>query len=50
MKEKPHIRIGYFDDFKGEDSILISADIEGLLELEDVFMKMANGLPSFNFF
>lgn len=47
--EQRHIRIGHFDDFKGEDSILISADIEGLLELEDVFLKFANGLPSFDF-
>ena len=49
MIEDKHIRIGHFDDFKGEDSILISADIEGLLELEDVFLKLANGLSSFAF-
>ncbi|MES2575879.1 MAG: hypothetical protein V4572_13125 [Bacteroidota bacterium] len=46
--EKQHIRIGYFADFKGEDSILISADIEGLLELEDLFLKLADGLSSFD--
>lgn len=49
MTEHKQIRIKHFDDFKGEDSILISADIEGLLELEDVFLKLANGLASFDF-
>jgi hypothetical protein len=47
--EKRQIRIGHFDNFKGEDSILFSADIEGLLELEDVFLKLSNGLTSFDF-
>lgn len=49
MTENKHIRIGHFDDFRGEDSILISVDIEGLLELEDIFLKLANGLSSFDF-
>ena len=49
MTERKHIRIGYFEDFKGEDSILISADIHGLIELEDVFLKLSNGLEYYDF-
>jgi len=41
MKDKKYIRVGFFDDFKGEDSILISVDIHGLLELEFVFDKLS---------
>lgn len=37
-----NIRIGFFKDFKGEDSILISADIHGLLELESAFLQLAS--------
>ena len=37
MTDEKYIRIGFFDDFKGENSILISADIHGLLELEKIF-------------
>lgn len=47
--EKAHIRIGYFENFKGEDSILISADINGLRELEDIFLRLSQGLPDFDF-
>jgi hypothetical protein len=43
------ICMGYFSDFKGEDSILISVDLHGLLELEDVFLKLADGLAKFSF-
>jgi len=43
------ICIGFFEDFSGEDSILISVDINGLLEMEGVFLKLADGLPDFNF-
>ncbi len=39
MIEK-HIKVGFFNDFKGEDSILISADIHGLLELESIFLML----------
>ena len=46
---KGQIRIGYFENFKGEDSILISVDINGLLELEDLFLKLAEGLNEFDF-
>lgn len=38
-----HIRIGLFNDFEGEDTILISADINGLIELEDTFSRLASG-------
>jgi len=43
------ICIGFFEDFSGEDSILISADIYGLLEMEGIFLKLADGLAEFNF-
>ncbi len=44
-----HIRIGFFENFKGENSILISVDINGLLELEKVFLKLSKNLTDFNF-
>ena len=44
-----NIRIGYYEDFKSYDTILISADINGLLEIENVFLQLAQGLPSFDF-
>lgn len=43
------ICIGFFEDFSGEDSILISVDIYGLLEMESIFLKLADGLSDFNF-
>ena len=43
------ICIGFFEDFSGEDSILISVDIYGLLEMEGIFLKLADGLSDFNF-
>jgi hypothetical protein len=43
------ICIGFFEDFSGEDSILISVDIYGLLEMEAIFLKLADGLADFNF-
>lgn len=42
MKDKSYIRIGFFKDFEGEDSVLISADINGLAELKSVFHKLTN--------
>jgi len=47
--KKGHIHIGYFDNFKGENSILISVDINGLLELENVFLKLSQELSEFDF-
>ena len=47
--DKKYIRIGHFDNFKGENSILISTDIHGLLELENIFLKLSNGLHDFDF-
>jgi hypothetical protein len=49
IDDKKYIRIGHFDNFKGENSILISTDIHGLLELEDIFLKLSNGLHYFDF-
>lgn len=43
------ICIGFFEDFSGEDSILIAVDIYGLLEIEGIFLKLADGLKNFNF-
>ena len=48
-KNQKHIRIGFFENFKGENSILISVDIHGLLELEKVFRKLSKNLTYFNF-
>jgi hypothetical protein len=44
-----YIRTGFYDDFKGYDTILISVDIHGLLEIENAFLQLAQGLFSFNF-
>lgn len=47
--KKGHIHIGYFDNFKGENSIVISVDINGLLEIESIFLKLSQGLSEFDF-
>ena len=44
-----HIRTGFYDNFNGYDTVLISVDIHGLLEIENVFLQLAQGLPSFDF-
>jgi len=44
-----HIRTGFYDDFKGYDTVLISVDINGLLEIENVLLELSNGLSSFDF-
>lgn len=43
------IRIGFYDDFKGYDTVLISVDINGLLEIENVFLRLSQGLSCFEF-
>ncbi|RIV70631.1 hypothetical protein [Flagellimonas aequoris] len=43
LPKMKYIRIGFYEDFKGEDSILISVDIYGLLELETVFDRLSKG-------
>ena len=48
-KDQKHIRIGFFENFKGENSILISVDIHGLLELEKIFLKLSQNLTDFDF-
>ncbi len=45
--QEKYIRIGFFDNFRGEDSVLISVDIHGLLQLEELFDKLANNYNSF---
>ncbi len=47
--KKGHIRIDYFDNFKGENSIVISVDINGLLELENLFLQLSQDLTEFDF-
>lgn len=44
-----HIRTGFYDDFKSYDTVLICVDINGLLEIENVFLRLAQGLFSFDF-
>ena|SRR5688500_10469442 len=44
-----HIRTGFYEDFKGYDTVLISVDTNGLLEIENAFLQLAQGLSSFDF-
>jgi hypothetical protein len=44
-----HIRTGFYDGFKGYDTVLISADIHGLLEIEGAFLQLSKGLAFFDF-
>lgn len=44
-----YIRLGFYDNFKGYDTLLISVDINGLLEIENAFLKLSNGIESFDF-
>ena len=44
-----YIRTGFYDNFKGYDTVLISVDINGLLEVENAFLKLSQGLPHFDF-
>ncbi len=44
-----HIRTGFYDDFKGYDTVLISVDIHGLLEIENTFLQLSQGLSYFDF-
>lgn len=48
MTDKKYIRIGFFENFKGADSVLIEADIYGLLELEDVLLNLAENKKECN--
>jgi hypothetical protein len=44
-----HIRTGFYEDFKGYDTVLISVDIEGLCELENIFNQLSGGLLNYDF-
>jgi len=44
-----YIRTGFYDDFKGYDTVLISVDMNGLLEVEDAFSQLSQGRQQFNF-
>jgi hypothetical protein len=48
MKDEKYIRIGFFENFKGEDSVLIEADIYGLLEIETVLLNLTDNKKEFN--
>jgi hypothetical protein len=39
MTDEKYIRIGFFEKFRGEDSVLIEADIYGLLEIQSVLLN-----------
>ncbi|PIE50518.1 MAG: hypothetical protein CSA38_02665 [Flavobacteriales bacterium] len=47
MEDEKYIRIAFLDDFQGEDSILISADVYGLLELEKIFNQLSKNSTEF---
>lgn len=42
------IKIGFFKEFEGEDSILISTDINGMIEFENVFENLSKHLDEFD--
>jgi hypothetical protein len=44
-----HIRIGFYSDFKGYDTVLISVNLNGLLEIENTFLELSQGLYCFDF-
>lgn len=44
-----YIRLGFYENFKGYDTLLISVDIGGLLEIENVFLQLSGGIKSFDF-
>tara|TARA_B100000745_G_C19904723_1_gene303233 strand:+ start:61 stop:486 length:426 start_codon:yes stop_codon:yes gene_type:complete len=41
MPDTNYIRVGFFEEFKGEDTVLISVDIYGLLELQSAFHELS---------
>lgn len=48
MKDEKYIRIGFFENFRGEDSVLISVDIHGLLEIESIFLSLTKSKGEFD--
>ena len=44
-----YIWIGFYDNFKRYDTVLISVDMNGLLEVNDVFKRLSEGLTEFDF-
>jgi len=44
-----YIRTGFYDDFKGYGTVLISVDINGLLEIEKAFLQLSQGHQQFDF-
>jgi len=47
MTDEKYIRIAFLDEFHGEDSILISADIYGLVELGKIFSLLSEKSTEF---
>ncbi len=44
-----YIRTGFFENVKGNDCVLISVDIQGLLEIEKAFLQLSKGSPLIDF-
>jgi hypothetical protein len=44
-----YIRTGFYDDFKGYDTLLISVDMGGLKEVQDAFTQLSKGQAQFDF-
>jgi hypothetical protein len=44
-----YIRTGFYDDFKGYDTLLISVDRGGLKEIQDVFSRLSKDQAQFDF-
>ena len=44
-----YIRTGFFDDFKGYDTLLISVDNHGLREMESALVELSKGILQFEF-
>jgi hypothetical protein len=50
MNEKSsYIRVGFYENFKGFDSVLFSVDLEGLIEIEKVFLQLSESINDFDF-
>lgn len=48
-KPKNDIRFGLLNNHNGKDIVLITTDIDGILELKEVFLKLANGKTVFHY-
>ena len=44
-----YIKTGFFNNFKGHDSLLLSMNLGGLAELKEVFLQLSEGLSQLDF-